>query len=490
MIGWMQQNNKYLVWTIWIATIAFIGAGFVGWGSYSFGSNRSTIAKVGNIEIDKSKFDMTYGQMYTYYNSLLQGELDDEKAKEMGLLNQAFKIIKTQAQLLNLADEFGIIVSDSELANQLQQLEIFSKNGQFSREIYDDYLKANRITSKNFEAMLRDEMRANKLTSLFRFEPSPFEINIIKTALGISNNVAFEVITAEQINNTIDEDELKKYWEETKTQYLTKPLYTLEILWTDTKGYTPTQEEIEAYYRENNHNYIDINNTPLSLDEVKHIVVKDIQIQKSKRDAQINYVKWKNEEINGTKQITIEENNELLTPEIWEDIASIQTNEITKPKIVNNKYVSVKLINKKDIRVMTYKEAKPLVVKDYEKIALEQKLDALAQEILKDTNRLQKPYQKPLTIQSVDTLSPLNHQESFQFVQKLFTNNQEQGIISLPDKRVAYRILSQQLTQIEDDESIAQETTQLKQAVFEDKLIKMLDKRYPTKIYVKGLGSE
>ena len=24
MISWMQKHNKYLVWTIWIATIAFI----------------------------------------------------------------------------------------------------------------------------------------------------------------------------------------------------------------------------------------------------------------------------------------------------------------------------------------------------------------------------------------------------------------------------------------------------------------------------------
>ena len=49
MISWMQKHNKYLVWTIWIATIAFIGAGFVGWGSYSFGSKAGNVAKVGDV---------------------------------------------------------------------------------------------------------------------------------------------------------------------------------------------------------------------------------------------------------------------------------------------------------------------------------------------------------------------------------------------------------------------------------------------------------
>ncbi len=32
MITWMQRHKKWLVITIWISTIAFVGAGFVGWG--------------------------------------------------------------------------------------------------------------------------------------------------------------------------------------------------------------------------------------------------------------------------------------------------------------------------------------------------------------------------------------------------------------------------------------------------------------------------
>ena len=33
MITWMQRHKRWLVITIWISTIAFVGAGFVGWGS-------------------------------------------------------------------------------------------------------------------------------------------------------------------------------------------------------------------------------------------------------------------------------------------------------------------------------------------------------------------------------------------------------------------------------------------------------------------------
>ncbi|WP_416829360.1 SurA N-terminal domain-containing protein, partial [Helicobacter ganmani] len=47
MIGWMQKHKKYLIITIWISTIAFVGAGFVGWGSYSFSSTSNAVAVVG-----------------------------------------------------------------------------------------------------------------------------------------------------------------------------------------------------------------------------------------------------------------------------------------------------------------------------------------------------------------------------------------------------------------------------------------------------------
>ncbi|MEN8727167.1 MAG: SurA N-terminal domain-containing protein, partial [Sulfurovum sp.] len=118
----MQKHNKYLVWTIWIATIAFIGAGFVGWGSYSFGSKAGNVAKVGEIEITQTKLNMVYSNIYSQYNQALQGKLDDEKAKEMGLVKQAFAQLETQAKILNFSKELGIVVSDEEVVNRLQNI--------------------------------------------------------------------------------------------------------------------------------------------------------------------------------------------------------------------------------------------------------------------------------------------------------------------------------------------------------------------------------
>ncbi|MEJ5169337.1 MAG: SurA N-terminal domain-containing protein, partial [Arcobacteraceae bacterium] len=65
MIEWMQRHKKWLVITIWISTIAFIGAGFVGWGAYDFGKSEGAVAKVGKKEITMSELQREYNNLYS-----------------------------------------------------------------------------------------------------------------------------------------------------------------------------------------------------------------------------------------------------------------------------------------------------------------------------------------------------------------------------------------------------------------------------------------
>ena len=60
MITWMQRHKKWLVITIWISTIAFVGAGFVGWGSYDYGKQSGAVAVVGDREISVEEFQQEY----------------------------------------------------------------------------------------------------------------------------------------------------------------------------------------------------------------------------------------------------------------------------------------------------------------------------------------------------------------------------------------------------------------------------------------------
>ena len=86
-------------------------------------------------------------------------------------------------------------------------------------------------------------------------------------------------------------------------------------------------------------------------------------------------------------------------------------------------------------------------------------------------------------------LNPLNNQESLQFLQKLFTSSKEKGIISVFDKVIVYNILEQKLLPMDVNQTdfVKQTANKLKQSTFESNLIKMLDKQYPTEVYMGGL---
>ena len=47
----MQKHKKYLMAVIWISALSFVGAGFVGWGSFSFSSTSNAVAVVGDRHI-------------------------------------------------------------------------------------------------------------------------------------------------------------------------------------------------------------------------------------------------------------------------------------------------------------------------------------------------------------------------------------------------------------------------------------------------------
>ena len=70
MITWMQRHKKWLVVTLWISVFAFVGAGFVGWGSYDYSKSNSTVAKVGLREVSLNDVQNEYSSLYNQYQSI------------------------------------------------------------------------------------------------------------------------------------------------------------------------------------------------------------------------------------------------------------------------------------------------------------------------------------------------------------------------------------------------------------------------------------
>jgi len=487
MIAWMQKHNKYLVVTIWIATIAFIGAGFVGWGTYQYGSGAGSVAQVGEIRISQEKFNFTYQNLYRQYAEMARGNFDDAKAKEIGLPKEAYRRLVTQALLLNLAREYGIIVSEKELADAIVRIPAFQERGVFSRKIYTTFLDARGMKPRSFEKILRDDLLVEKLMGMLNAGPVPFETKVVASALGISDKISYEVVTSEDLNITADPKEIRTYWEANRERYKTPRLYRLAVLWTDLSDINVSDTALRDFYRKNSFNYTDASGKEQSFEEARRAVERDFRITKGKKKALLDYIALKKGKKAPSEIREVPENDPLFPPAVWEKIKSADKGSLLKPKAVGERYVSFRIDGIILPRPMSFEEASRAAERDWMKKVRAEALSKKAQHLLKEKKAL-KHESGYLSLTQSETLSPLSQQESLQFLQKLFTSNEKEGIIDVHGKKVVYRITDQKIGKAtkEMDREMREATGRIKKGEFEASLLSELSRKYPVKSFVKG----
>ena len=228
----MQKHKKYLVVTIWVSTIAFVGAGFVGWGAYDFNKSRATsIAKVGDIDISYQRFEQTYAKLFNYYSQLSQRQLSQEEAEQLGLVNIATQSLIDQALLLNYAKDLGLDISDEELISELIKTPNFQKDGTFDTKTYQSTLQRLKITPKEYENELKDNLLAQKLLSTLGLKADTLAQELLNADISMSDTIKAKVILATLPK--ISDDEIKDF------AYISKKLDEISLaidslnLWVD-----------------------------------------------------------------------------------------------------------------------------------------------------------------------------------------------------------------------------------------------------------------
>jgi peptidyl-prolyl cis-trans isomerase D len=305
----------------------------------------------------------------------------------------------------------------------------------------------------------------------------------------VSDKLAYKVLTEADLAFTADEAKVKSFWDMQKENFMTTQMYDLSIVWTESKEATVTEDEIKAHYEVNSFNYTNATGKQLTFEEAKELATKDLKLKKTKKSAQKAYIAFKKGQIENSEKITLPLGDLKLSTEIWNTLKEKSVGDIVKPKVVADTYATVKIDNIVLPRVKTYEEAKEEVTKLYAVQAKKEALLTLAESTLKDFDQSNAIISDFVKLEENVNLQPLNNQESLQFLQKLFTSSKEKGIISVENKVVVYNILEQKLLPMDENQtkSVKQTVNKLKQNTFESNLIKMLNEKYPTEVYMGGL---
>ena len=480
----MQNNNKFTVIVMWIAALSFILSTAVIGGSAGLRSNN--IGQVGDIKLSKDKFQMQYSQLFEQYNQMMQGKFDEKQAKQMGLQNQVIRSMAAEAKLLNLAKEFGIIVTEEEAAKELASYPAFQTDGKFDRKIYDTYLQNRGLKHETFEKNLMNQLTIQKTFKLLNSKPLENEYNSFKVASEVADKLKYQILTNKDINVTIDDEKLKAFWEPRKEQYKTPKQYTLEVHWTETKDTPVTDKEVEEYYNKNRFNYTDTNGKILEFKEVKDWVKEATQIAKSKKVALKQYIQLKKGELKFDETLTLNLNDPQLSKELWLEISKKSPNDLIKPKVVGDKYACVKIRNIVNPITKSFTEVKEEVIPLYQEEAERKALSLLAEEKLTNIDNKEMNVSTFITPNNAEAQNlGINKQETSNFISKLFTSEQEKGIIPIGSKVVVYKIIEQKLIPLENNatKELHKSVDMVKNQSFQSSLMKMLDKKYPTELY-------
>ncbi|MDD2567713.1 MAG: SurA N-terminal domain-containing protein [Thiovulaceae bacterium] len=488
MITWMQRHKKYLIVTIWISTIAFIGAGFVGWGQYSYGDKAGAVAKVGAIEISMGELQKQYSSLYNQYNQIFQGNFDEEKAKSFGLQQQALKQLVDQAYILNLAAEYDLEVTQKEMLEEIKSQEYFFKNGAFDKDFYKEVLSRNNFTMKEYEADVAKQLLIKKTLALLPVETTQNEANVLNTVFSIADKIEYKLLDDKEIAVDTSDAKLKPYWEKVRQNYMSDVSYDVAYIAHAKVEKTYNDEELENFYNDNKTLFKDNEGKILEFAHAKEKVAQALNDKASKNEALREYIAFKKNELPkeiSVQNATISAGNNPFTPELLAEVAKLSpTNGFLKPVEVNGVYTSVQLLKINPAEVKPYEEVKPLLIGEYVK---QQKKEILLDLAQKSYTSFKGNVTDFITLEEAAKLKELTLAEAGEFLNALFKSQNKQGYIPLQNgKVVVYNILEQKLLQIADKK---QDDTmlQLKSAMFSKGLLENLQNRYEAQIFIEGI---
>ena len=485
MITWMQRHKKYLVITIWISTIAFVGAGFVGWGAYDMNKDRAaSVAKVGHRIISVQEFQTAYGNHYNFYNNLLGGKLNQEQAEQMGLNKIVMDTLVKQTLLLNYADEIGLVATKEDIKDRIKNTQSFQTDGVFNKDLYYSILKANRINPTDYEKGLEKEILNAKLESFFKLTPSQKEIDLFASAFFMEDRIAISAVSLDANEVTANEEAIKTYWDKNKSNYLTKKSYTLELLTLPQSQTKFDDKTLEEFYTQEKHNYKFEDGKLMTYAEAKAKVAVDLRLKNDKKSALEAFLAFKKGEVNASETKIIFDDDAIFP---LDKIQIAAKDEVLKPIVIKDNYTIIKVKEIKFPEPMSYdlakKDASRDLLAELKVVALEKKAAAKLENFTgSDIGFVSRD--------SVKSIAGLSEAKSAEFLSHIFDNTTQKGYKVIDGKAIVYEVLEQKLLNKEKAKQyvslISENVLQAKQTELNQNLIKKLATAYKVEQYYKG----
>ena len=336
-----------------------------------FGVNTSQVSELGGsaaivegTPISIAAFRERLNQLEMQYKWMAEmgGEVGRKRFAQQ-IRMEAMRSLVEEEVLSQAAKKQGVYVPDAELTEQIVRLPFLQENGQFKRELYDNFLKYRNMRAEDFETEIRKSSTRAKLMGVVQgaFWPTPQEAQqFVKDR---EYQYKIRVVDASQLSLSSD-----KVSHAEVQSFLSNP---------------DNQKKVEAYYNSHATEFAEPEKV-----RARHILIKvdesrtDADAKKAVETIKINATKenfavlaTKNSEDGGTKAKggDLEYFAQGQMVDAFDKAAfNLKTGEISEPIKTEFGYHLILVEDKKPAKKMDLAEAQPVIAR---KMIAEKALD-------------------------------------------------------------------------------------------------------------------
>jgi len=256
MLSYMRKHSKG--WMIKIIFGAIILT-FVMWGGSSYlNREASKVAKIDKHIISDDVYRKAYDNTIEAYKQQYGNFFSDEMIKMLDLKNRVLEQLINNYVLEVEAQKMGIRITKEDLRDSIRKLPVFSTNGGFDMDKYNQILEYLRLTPAEFEDQQRNDMIRQRLKDIVtdNVHVSKQEVEAAyhqKEDIFDLNLICF---TPDQFKSSVKVDEavIKAWYESHKDSYKIPPKTKISYIIFDTaktaQSVVIPDKEKRDYYNE------------------------------------------------------------------------------------------------------------------------------------------------------------------------------------------------------------------------------------------------
>lgn len=218
------------------AVVVIIALVFIFWGvGPNLMNSREAAIVINDEEITFTDYQAAYDRTYNNLREQFGGTIPQGLAESLGIKSQVINQLIQDALLRQGAVEMGIVISQEEIRDTIEDMVQFQENGGFSMEKYTSLLALNGYSPQKFEEKVQRDMLAQKVQlniAKFATTATQHEIDNLNRLENASVAIKYVEITPDDYVEKVaaDRERIKEWFTTVEDNYKTAPQVKLKYL--------------------------------------------------------------------------------------------------------------------------------------------------------------------------------------------------------------------------------------------------------------------